>query len=166
MMAAITGSMGSKMICPVVKAPRRMNARHWWITRDGDPKCLEMYKRHYSRYQYKDGREPNLFVGPGEKLVLRTRDGDAFFVWRKFIDDSGEKGVNCAAFRNESDIKSSELIRQACEIARVVWPDSRMYTFVNPGKVRSKNPGYCFLMAGWWRCQHRTKSGLIVFDTW
>jgi len=39
---------------------------------------------------------PKLFVGPGEKLVLRTWECDAIWVWRKFIDDSGQEGINCA----------------------------------------------------------------------
>jgi len=37
----------------------------------------------------------------------------ALFVWRKFEDDSGQKGINCSIFRNESDILSSDLIREA-----------------------------------------------------
>jgi hypothetical protein len=24
-----------------------------------------------------------------------------------------------------------------------------MFTYVDPGKIRSSNPGYCYLMAGW-----------------
>ena len=45
-----------------------------------------MYLRHYSAYHYADQRERKLFVGPGEKVVLRTERGDAFFVWRKSVD--------------------------------------------------------------------------------
>jgi hypothetical protein len=48
---------------------------HWWLTKDGDFDCLEMYLRHYSAHIYGDQRERKLFVGPGEKVVLRT-DGD------------------------------------------------------------------------------------------
>jgi len=59
------------------------------MTKDGDLDCLELYERHYSAYRYADGRERKLFVGPGEKVVLRTANGDACLVWRKFIDDSG-----------------------------------------------------------------------------
>lgn len=135
----------------------------WWLTRDGDKTCLAMYGRHYSAYQYRDGRKRTQFVGPGEKVVLRTAAGDAFFVWRKFIDDSGQQGVNCAAFRNESAHRSSELIRQADAIADCLWPDTRHYTYVNSQAVRSSNPGFCFLMAGWRRCG-RTNGGLIVLE--
>lgn len=104
----------------------------WCLTKDGDKTCLAMYERHYSAYQYKDGRKRVLFCGPGEKIVLRTAEGDAMFVWRRFIDKSGQKGINCAVFRNESSHKSSELIRQADAIADCVWPSERHYTYINP----------------------------------
>jgi hypothetical protein len=84
----------------------------WYVTKDGDLSCLELYERHYSCYDYRDGRKRSQFVGPGEHIVLRTGDADAMFVWRKFIDDSGQQGVNCAVFRNEGRILSSELVRQ------------------------------------------------------
>jgi len=136
----------------------------WYLTKDGDVRLLEMYEQHYSAYEYKDGRERKLCVGPGEKIVLSTWDGDAFFVWRKFIDDSGEEGVNCAVFKNESPHLSSELIRQADRIADFIWSGERHYTYVNPKRIKSTNPGYCFLRAGWRRCKHRTKSGLIILE--
>jgi hypothetical protein len=135
----------------------------WWLTRDGDAACLAMYERHYSAYQYRDGRKRVLFVGPGEKVVLRTWIGDAVFVWRKFIDDSGQNGINCAVFRNESGHLSSELVRQADAIADCLWPDCRHYTHVNAARIKSANPGFCFLKAGWRRCG-MTKSGLITLE--
>ena len=137
----------------------------WWLTKDGDLDCAELYERHYSRYVYKDGRARHggEFVGPGEKVVLRTERADALFVWRKFIDDSGQQGINCAVFRNESGHRSSELIRQADSIADCLWPDSRHYTYVNAQAIRSANPGFCFIAAGWKRCG-RTRGGLIVLE--
>jgi hypothetical protein len=135
----------------------------WWLTKDGDRSLVALYERHYSARKYADGRTRTLFVGPGEKVVLRTRDADAGYVWRKFIDDSGQEGVNCAFFRNESRHRSSELIRQADAIADVLWPGCRHYTYVASKKVRSVNPGFCFLKAGWRRCGV-TESGLLVLE--
>lgn len=147
-----------------------MNMPLWYVTKDGDKTCLAMYERHYSAYRYADGRKRKLFCGPGEKLVLRTQTGNAFFVWRRFIDDcldertcQRQSGVNCAAFRNEGTHRSSELIRQADTIADCIWPGLRHYTYVDPSAVRSRNPGFCFLCAGWKRCG-TTKSGLIVLE--
>lgn len=135
----------------------------WWLTKDGDRTCLKMYERHYSAYQYQDGRSRNLFAGPGEKLVLRTWRGDALFVWRKFIDASGQKGINCAVFRNESGHRSSDLIRQADAIADHCWPGQRHYTYINQTAVRSARAGYCFECAGWRRAG-RTQGGLLVLE--
>lgn len=141
-----------------------MDAPLWWLTKDGDVDCLALYERHYSAYRYKDGRQRVLFCGPGEKVVLRTEKGDACFVWRRFIDDSAfGGGINCAVFRNESPHQSSRLIRQADAIADRLWPDRRHYTYVNAARVASRNPGFCFLKAGWQRCG-RTKGGLIVME--
>lgn len=135
----------------------------WWLTKDGDHTCLQLYERHYSAHRYKDGRVRKLFAGPGEKIVLRTAEGDAFFVWRKFIDASGQRGVNCAVFRNESQWRSSDLIRQADAIADFCWPSERHYTYVRSEAVRSRNPGCCFQKAGWRKCG-RTQGGLIILE--
>ena len=143
---------------------------HWWLTKDGDVDCLRMYERHYSAYHYADGRHRVLFCGPGEKVVLRTEHADAFFVWRRFIDDcidvrtgARQDGINCAAFRNKGRILSSELIQQADTIADCLWPNRRHYTYVNPSRLTSANPGYCFIRAGWRRCG-RTNGGLMVLE--
>lgn len=135
----------------------------WWLTKDGDLDCLAMYERHYSAYQYRDGRRRSQFVGPGEKVVLRTEKADAFFVWRNFHDDSGQVGIYCAAFRNESGRRSSDLIRQADSIADCLWPDCRHYTYVDTKKIASTNPGFCFIAAGWRRCGW-TKSGKLILE--
>ena len=135
----------------------------WKGVKDGNPIALDIYRRHYSARKYRDGRERKLFCGPGEKMVLLTTDEDALFVWRKFIDDSGQKGVNCAVFRNEGFTESSFLIIEAVKLARRRWPDERFYTYVNPRKIKSTNPGYCFLKAGFKKCG-TTKGGLIILE--
>lgn len=137
----------------------------WHVTKDGDRSCLELYERHYSCYDYRDGRERTQFVGPGEHIVLRTADADAMFVWRKYIDDTIPKqdGVECSVFRNEGDHLSSELVRQADAVADLCWPGERHYTKVNPAAVRSPNPGFCFIAAGWRRCGY-TRGGLLILE--
>ncbi len=123
----------------------------WIEVKDGDVSGRALYGRHYSKYHYKDGRNPALFVGPGFKIVLLTVCARALFVWRKFIDLRGEEGINCAVFRNEgAPGRASDLIRAADAIAFHRWPGERHYTYVNPGKIEHKRqPGRCFLKAGW-----------------
>ena len=132
----------------------------WWITKDGDTDLLARYRRHYSA---RTGQRIAQFVGPGEHIVLRTERADAMFVWRKFIDDSGQVGVNCSVFRNESTHRSSDLIRQADAVADCAWPGLRHYTFVRAEAIRSTNPGFCFQRAGWQRCG-MTKGGLVILE--
>jgi hypothetical protein len=136
---------------------------NWRGIKDGNQTALEMYNRHYSAYHYKDGRIRKLFCGPGEKMVLLSVNNDALFVWRKFIDDSGQNGVNCAVFRNEGSITSSVLIKEAVELAKKRWQTERFYTYIDPRKIRSTNPGYCFQKAGWKKCGI-TKKGLLIFE--
>lgn len=128
----------------------------WYAVKDGDPRAYALMRRHYSFQPYTDGRRQNLsyrnrylFAGPGEKMVLMTVDCQALFVWRKFIDKSGQDGVNCAVFRNEGPHLSSELILEAEQLAWQRWPNERLYTYVNAQEVESDNPGYCFKCAGW-----------------
>lgn len=137
-------------------------SKHWRLARDGDAIGYELYQRHYSAPRYRTQRQA-LFVGPGEKLVLISHDDQALFVWRRFIDASGQVGVNCSVFRNEGPTLSSLLIADAETFAWMRWPGERLYTYVNAGKVRSSNPGCCFKKAGWTTCG-MTKGGLLVLE--
>jgi hypothetical protein len=139
---------------------------HGWLeVRDGNDTARDIFRRHYSHRPYADGRRPLLFLGPGEKLVLLTACARALFAWRKFIDDAVPKqeGVNCAVFRNEGAGRSSDLIRAADAVADARWPGQRHYTYVDVAKVRSPNPGYCFICAGWKRAGH-TGGGKLILE--
>lgn len=137
---------------------------YWLECRDGDDVCRGLFDRHYSRIRYADGRKPKLFVGPGQKVVLITDAADALFVWRKFVDDSGQQGVNCAVFRNEGPVLSSLLILDAETVAARRWPRERLYTYVNPRGIRSVNPGACFKHAGWKACGITKWNKLVILE--
>lgn len=136
----------------------------WIPILDGDDEARRFFDRHYSRKRYADGREPKLFVGPGQKLVLTTPCRRALFVWRKFISGDDQQGVNCAIFRNEGAGLSSELIREADDVADARWPGERHYTYVNPRRVASSNPGFCFIQAGWRKCGVTKWNKLLIFE--
>lgn len=72
---------------------------YWVQVKDGNFIALELFRLHYSKYHYADGRDPNRFVGPGERIVLIGKNNDALFVWRKFISADGQLGINCSVFR-------------------------------------------------------------------
>lgn len=139
---------------------------HWVQVQDGDPAARALSRRHYSYRPYRDGRDPKKFVGPREHIVLITPDARALFVWRRFMIPSrdGQQGVCCSVFRNESGILSSDLILEAEEWAWRRWPRERLYTYVNPRKIRSTNPGYCFKAAGWRSCGVTKWNRLIILE--
>lgn len=117
--------------------------------------------RHYSRRTV-GARD---FTYAGEKMVLRDWRGDVVFAWVRGKVEyrmDGRDGVMCSIFRNESMRRSSEIILEAERHAVQRWGRGPAFTFVNPRKVRSVNPGCCFLKAGWRREAQRTKSGLVV----
>jgi hypothetical protein len=74
----------------------------------------------------------------------------------------------CSAFRNESTELSSALIVEAVSATRHTFgepPPLGFVTFVDASKTRRKrDPGRCFVKAGWVRLSERTKSGLIVLQ--
>jgi hypothetical protein len=137
----------------------------WIRVRDGNLTGLSLFKRHYSAKR-KPGMQRQ-FVGPGESIVLLTPDARALFVWRKEryrLDQ--QTGVNCAVFRNEGSEagRASDLIEAAVSEAWKRWPGERLFTFVDPSKVRRKrDPGRCFLKAGFKLCGV-TPKGLLIFE--
>lgn len=133
------------------------SASIWNEVKDGHPDAVKIFSRHYSKYHYKDGRKPKRFVGPGHRMVLLSTCGKALFVWRKFKSKDEQDGVNCSIFRNESEHLSSWLIEEAVKLARIKWPGERLYTYVNPRRVRSTNAGYCFKKSGWKMCGIKKK---------
>ena len=135
---------------------------NWIIGQDGELELYSLYKRHYSSSKNRN-RKIRQFVGPGQHIILTLPDRSALYVWRKFIDDSGQKGINCAVFRNESKILSSNLIREADAIADFAWPGERHYTYVRAEAIKSRNPGWCFICAGWQHCGY-TKAGLYILE--
>jgi hypothetical protein len=123
-----------------------------------DQECRMLADRHYSR------RTPGArqFCYSGRKLVLRDTFGLVLFVWM-YPDPSmrmdGQTGYCCAIFRNESPRRSSDIILEAEKWAFWKWGPNRLYTYVNPRRIASVNPGYCFKMAGW-HYRGTSKSGL------
>jgi hypothetical protein len=63
----------------------------WVPIRDGNVTGLSIFLRHYTARLTRKIRQ---FVGPGGKMVLLTPDARALFVWRKFISDDAQTGVN------------------------------------------------------------------------
>ncbi len=116
----------------------------WLSVRDGDLRALGLYSRHYSamkvraRFTITPIGNRARFVGSGEHVVLLTERSDALFAWRlqRFRKDA-QTGIECAVFRNEGGQRSSALVQEAVVLAWKRWPGQRLFTFVDPSKVRS-----------------------------
>lgn len=130
---------------------------------------LEGLGPHYSR------RTPGskTFTGVGREIVLVSQCGRA--VWAvvyqatPMVRGSGASRGRAGEtdrkarylwrnmmFRNEGAGLSSELIRDATERTYEEWikrygelPAERLRTEVDTRRVRSKNPGFCYMQAGW-----------------
>lgn len=138
--------------------------RYWERTTKFDPITAALADRHYSRRKVGAPQ----FMPPGQTIVLVLLTGDAVFGWWRPHPGSGIQAMNgldgwtCTIFRNENPwIRSSELILDAeLAIAEAGYDcgPSGLITYVWDRKVASKNPGYCFKMAGW-RCTGRSADG-------
>jgi len=142
-----------------------MNAAEWAVTDTVDDAARGIYMRHYSSWKRAAHARNPRFVGPGEAMVLVLPDYRALFVWRRSefrLDE--QEGVECTVFRNESPLCSSDLIRLADEMAWRRWPGERHFTYVDPKSIRSNNPGYCFIQAGWKRLKHKSTRGFRILE--
>jgi len=152
----------------------------WLLSSSSDPRALAVvdglgayaaHGPHYSR------RSPGsrTFTGVGQEIVLVLDDGSA--VWavvrqrtpsaRGTGNSRGRTGGADPApryvwrnmlFRNLGPHLSSDLIREALARTYEEWrrrygalPPERLRTEVDTRRVRSTNPGCCYLKAGWVR---------------
>lgn len=132
----------------------------WIVTNKGDQVCRQLADRHYTRQKIGSPQ----FCRPGKNLVLRTEDGDAVWVTWSGIRDDGVDAWECTLFRNESELLSSDLIREAVEKTIELWgepPKDGIITYVDQAKVRSVNPGFCYLAAGWGKDGYSKRRNLL-----
>ena len=133
----------------------------WLVTTRLDVLANALADRHYSRRRPKSGQ----IGAPGRKLVLVTPCGRAVWLTHWPYPELAMDGLDawrCSIFHNEGAGLSSELIRSAMSLTAERWgeqPKDGWVTWVDTRKVRRKrDPGRCFLKAGWWRdreYQHR-----------
>ncbi len=149
------------------------SSKYWYQVSPVDVRARMLADRHYSR-QTPGARE---FCPPGNKVVLIVPGvgGIAEAVWASQRPDP-QSGLGRAdgfeywsnvIFRNESGIRSSDLIREAVAITKWHWhdviPADGFHTFVNPRKVRGVKVrgtlvhGFSFMKAGFQMHPERTK---------
>lgn len=140
--------------------------RRWCETWKADPVARALAERHYNRHS----PGASLFMPPGRSLVLRTLEGDA--VWGVVLQKHSRHAwpgawMNCI-FRNESPHLSSSLIEEAVAMTRGFFgepPAHGLITFVDSKKThRKRDPGRCYVKAGFKRVGVTKDAGLIVLQ--
>jgi hypothetical protein len=158
--------------------PGSLSRLEWLLSSSSSPDALavvdgtgkfSMHGPHYSR------RTPGskTFTGVGQEIVLITSDLTA--VWacvrqrtpskrgsgasrgRFGVTDDNPRYVwRNMLFRNLGKELSSELIRTALSRTYEEWvnrygelPPERLRTEIDIRRVKSRNPGYCYKIAGW-----------------
>ena|SRR5690242_11579900 len=138
----------------------------WRPSHRFDPVAVAIADRHYNRQKIGSPQ----FVPPGRCVVLLTDRADALWVtswpFAEYVKHAWPGAWVNSLFRREGEGLASAMIREAVAITRWYWPDVPalgMVTFVDPRKVQSRNPGYCYQMAGFRRVG-TTKGGLIAWQ--
>lgn len=153
---------------PICRRCRSGDLMNWRISHRADPEACELADRHYNRQSVGSDQ----FVPPGRCVVLfcETPTGKAFWItsypYAEWVKHVWAGAWVCSAFRNEGAALASELILQAVAATRAVIgepPPLGMVTFVRPDMVRRKrDPGRCFLRAGFLPCG-KTVKGYLAF---
>lgn len=142
-----------------------MNAK-WTAVSKVDVRARLLADRHYSR-QTPGYRE---FCAPGNNIVLIIPSDDGVTARALWVSQRPDPAAaldmpradgfdywNNAYFRNESGLRSSDLIREAIAITRFYWHDTPrhgMHSFVDAAKVRGVKVrghtvhGFSFMKAG------------------
>jgi hypothetical protein len=149
----------------------------WEKSSSSDPLALSIvdgtgnFSRHGPHYSRRTPYSKT-FTGVGQEIVLISSDGAA--VWavvrqktpmrRGSGTSRGRRGAPDVSaqyvwrnmlFRNLGSALSSDLIKLAVAKTYLEWshryqklPLEILRTEINPNKIRSKNPGYCYKVAG------------------
>lgn len=145
----------------------------WEISNRRDSDVVPIADRHYNRQKIGSPQ----FAPPGRAFVLRLGNPvGAFWItswpFAEYVRHAWAGAWVCSAFRNETPVKASYLIREAVACSRWFYGDAPplgMVTFVDPRKVRGERRrgvtvyGACYLRAGF-RDVGFTKGGLVALQ--
>lgn len=139
----------------------------WHVSWKADPRAREVADRHYNRQKVGAAQ----FVPPGRAVVLTTEDAGALWItswpFAEYVRHAWPGAWVNSCFRRETGPLASTLITAAVAATRAVFgdpPELGIVSFVDASKVRAKrDPGYCYLMAGWRRVGE-TKGGLLAYQ--
>lgn len=140
----------------------------WWRgVRRCDRRAVALADRHYSR------QTPGAVdaLPPGRVLMLLGGDAEAVWGVCENLDPAGARRWRVTLFRREGGPRASDQIREATAITADYWrrhygalPGVPLTTEVDARRTRRKrDPGRCFVQAGWRRAGV-SASGLVVLE--
>lgn len=154
---------------------------YWYLVKRTDVRARLLADKHYSRHTI--GHQE--FCAPGNNIVLIVPSSDrsaAAALWvsqrpdpKANLDKPRADGFDYwhnGLFRNESGIRSSDLILEAIAITKWFWgdllPEHGLHSFVDDRKVQGVKVrgetihGYCFMKAGFRLSPGRTKERRLL----
>lgn len=148
---------------------------NWKLSHRADPIAVAIADRHYNRQKIGTPQ----FVPPGRCFVLTHREGTALWVtswpFAEWVKHAWPGAWVNSCFRRESGPVASDMIREALQATLWYWPESpsimcpycripvALVTFIDTEKTHHKrDPGRCYIRAGFTRCVGLTKGGLVV----
>ena len=147
-----------------------MRSMPWELSWKAQPAANAIAKRHYN-CQTPDSAQ---FVPPGRAVVLLATSRAALFVMSApiaaYVRHAWAGAWINSLFRNEAPEthRSSDLIVSACAASRAILgepPPLGAVTFVDAARVRAKrDPGRCYVRAGFVRLRETTRGGLVVLQ--
>ncbi len=140
-------------------------AAAWVEVNKSHRRLVDLADRHYTR---QSPGSPHC-CRPGVNLCLLLDDHTAAWVsWRPIPEVGRKDGLEaweCTLFRNEGTRLSSELVAEATAITCRRWgwpPRDGLISAVDTTKTRRKrDPGRCYLRAGWVPFAHPTASDKV-----
>ena len=123
----------------------------WQVRTSADRAAVALADRHYSR----NAPGARQMAPPGRRYVFVIGNEQAVWCSHWPYPELALDGLDswrCTIFRNESARLSSDLILEAMSLTAQLWderPRDGWVTWIDPAKVASEHPGYCFKMAGW-----------------
>lgn len=98
------------------------------------------------------------FMPPGQRFVLIARDFGSVWGWWRPHPAAGLKALNgldgwtCTIFRRTAGARASALVldaERAIAALHFTCGPHGLLTYIWDAKVSSRNPGYCYKLAGW-----------------
>lgn len=126
-------------------------------------KCSSV-ARAFARPHYSIATPDAELGPPGQKLIWMGEDGKALWgshrpaPWANVKRMDGFEGHSCFIFRNAGGPLSSLIIREAVALTALEWGVAPFITYVAIKKVKSPNPGYCFVKAGFHKASVKEKT--------